>query len=478
MKNKYKYLFKNVGLLTISNFGGKILTFLLIPLYTKYLTTSEYGIYDLYTTTVSLLVPILSVCVLDAMLRFSLDKSNNKNDIFTIGFRNMIKSIAAFSILILINFIFNIFPTLNQYPIYLFLYFASERFYIFFSNVSKGLDKIKEYAICGFINCVATLLLNILFLIVFHWGIDGYFIANISAFFIAGIYLLFKVKIWKYLKFHLNNKNTKKEMVSYSKHLVFNGLSWWVNNSLDRYIIIWLLGTSENGIYSVAYKIPTIINVVQAIFNQAWTLSAVKEFDDKQDNFYSKTYSTYNLLLTFACSTLIIFDMLIAKLIYSNDFYTAWKYVPFLLISAIFAALNAFLDSIFAANMDSKVIAQTTIIGAAINAVLNLALIHFIGTMGAAVATMISYLAMWIMKHIKVTKIINLNVNIIKITISYILLIMQSILYITIGNTVIKHIAALAIFTILVIANFNEIKALLIDAKSILNNFKQKKLEG
>lgn len=75
MKSKYKYLFKNVGLLTLSNFGGKILTFLLIPLYTKYLTTSEYGIYDLYVTTVSLLVPILSVCVLDAVLRFSLDKT-------------------------------------------------------------------------------------------------------------------------------------------------------------------------------------------------------------------------------------------------------------------------------------------------------------------------------------------------------------------------------------------------------------------
>lgn len=478
MRNKYKYLFKNVGLLTISNFGGKILTFLLIPLYTKYLTTSEYGIYDFYTTTVSLLVPVLSVCVLDAMLRFSLDKNNDKNDIFTIGFRNMIKSIVAFSILISINYIFKIFSTLNQYPIYLLLYFASERFYIYFSNVSKGLDKIKEYAVCGFINCAATLLLNILFLTVFHWGIDGYFIANISAFFIAGIYLLFKVKIWKYLKLHLNNKSTKKKMVGYSKHLVFNGLSWWVNNSLDRYIIIWLLGTSENGIYSVAYKIPTIINVVQAIFNQAWTLSAVKEFDDRQDNFYSKTYSSYNLLLTFACSALIIFDMLIAKLIYSNDFYTAWKYVPFLLISAIFAALNAFLDSIFAANMDSKIIAQTTIIGAVINAILNLVLIHFMGTMGAAVATMISYLAMWIMKHIKVTKIINLNIAITKMCISFALLILQSILYITIGNILIKHIAACAIFAILAVIYFKEIKVLLIDAKGVLNNIKRKKLEG
>lgn len=477
MKSKYKYLFKNVGLLTISNFGGKILTFLLIPLYTKYLTTSEYGIYDLYTTTVSLLVPVLSVCILDAMLRFSLDENNNKSDIFTIGFRNMIKSVAAFSVLILVNYIFNIFPTLNQYPIYLFLYFASERFYIYFSNVSKGLDKVKEFAVCGFINCAATLFLNILFLTVFHWGIDGYFIANILAFFIAGVYLLFKVKIWKYLKLHLNRQNTKNEMIHYSKHLVFNGLSWWVNNSLDRYIIIWLLGTSENGIYSVAYKIPTVINVVQAIFNQAWTLSAVKEFDDKQDNFYSKTYSTYNLLLVFACSVLIIFDQLIAKLIYSNDFYSAWKYVPFLLISAIFAALNAFLDSIFAASMDSKIIAQTTVIGAVINAVLNLILIHFTGTMGAAIATMISYLTMWAMKHIKVTKIIKLNFSIIKVSVSFALLITQSILYVVINGAVLKHIVSLAILLILAIVNFKDIKSLLLNAKVTLNNIKQKKIE-
>lgn len=40
---KYKYLFKNVGLLTISNFGSKILSFLLVPLYTSLLTTGEYG---------------------------------------------------------------------------------------------------------------------------------------------------------------------------------------------------------------------------------------------------------------------------------------------------------------------------------------------------------------------------------------------------------------------------------------------------
>ena len=446
MDKKYKYLFKNIGLLTISNFGGRLLTFLLIPLYTKYLTTSEYGIYDLYTATVELLIPILPVCIFDAVQRFSLNKDSNKSDIFTVGFRNMLKSILIFSLLILINYTFKIFAELNKYPLYLLLFFISDNFYTYFSNVSKGLDNIKDYAVCGFINSATTLLLNILFLTVFHMGIDGYFLANILSYFIAGFYLMIKVKIWNYLKLHLSNKNQKSEMINYSKHLVLSSISWWINNSIDRYFIIWLLGTAENGIYSVAYKIPTIINVVQSIFNKAWTLSAVKEFDNRKDDFYSNTYKNYMLLLIFSCSGLIIFDQLIAKIIYSSDFYIAWKYVPFLLISAVFSALNSFIESIFAASMDSKIIAQTTILGAVINIILNLILIHSIGTMGAAISTMISYFAMWIFKLIKAKKIVNISVNPIKASASVIILLIQSILIIYTTNNLIKYSFVIILF--------------------------------
>ena len=384
----------------------------------------------------------------------------------------MLKSIFIFSLLILINYIFKIFAELNKYPLYLLLYFVSERFYTYFSNVSKGLDKVKEYAICGFINSATTLIFNILFLTVFHWGIDGYFLANILSYFIAGFYLMIKVKIWNYLKLHLSNKKQKAEMMNYSKHLVFNSISWWINNSIDRYFIIWLLGTAENGIYSVAYKIPTIINVVQSIFNQAWTLSAIKEFDDKKDNFYSNTYKTYMLLLTFSCSSLIILDQLIAKIIYSNDFYIAWKYVPFLLISAVFAALNAFIDSIFAANMDSKIIAQTTIIGAVINIVLNLLLIHFMGTMGAAISTMISYFVMWIFKFIKVKKIVKITINPLKMSVSYIILLAQSILIVYTNNYTIKYSLVTILFFAMVLINIKDLKALIYKG---LNYIKQKK---
>ena len=474
MDKKYKYLFKNIGLLTISNFGGRLLTFLLIPLYTKYLTTSEYGIYDLYTATVELLIPILPVCIVDAVQRFSLNKDSNKSDIFTVGFRNMLKSILIFSLLILINYTFKIFAELNKYPLYLLLFFISDNFYTYFSNVSKGLDNIKDYAVCGFINSATTLLLNILFLTVFHMGIDGYFLANILSYFIAGFYLMIKIKIWNYLKLHLSNKNQKSEMINYSKHLVLSSISWWINNSIDRYFIIWLLGTAENGIYSVAYKIPTIINVVQSIFNQAWTLSAVKEFDNRKDDFYSNTYKNYMLLLIFSCSSLIIFDQLIAKIIYSSDFYIAWKYVPFLLISAVFSALNSFIESIFAASMDSKIIAQTTILGAVINIILNLILIHSIGTMGAAISTMISYFAMWIFKLIKAKKIVNISVNPIKASASVIILLIQSILIIYTTNNLIKYSFVIILFFVIALINIKDLKVLIYKGINLVKAIKQK----
>lgn len=71
--NDYKYLIKNIGILTISNFATKFLSFFLLPLYTGVLSTEEYGTFDLYSTTISLLYPILSICVSDSVIRFLLE---------------------------------------------------------------------------------------------------------------------------------------------------------------------------------------------------------------------------------------------------------------------------------------------------------------------------------------------------------------------------------------------------------------------
>ena len=85
--NRSKYLVRNMGILTISNFSSKILVFLLVPLYTSILTTAEYGSYDLAVSTVTLFYPMLTLNIVDAVMRFSMDKQVDNKKIVSIGFR-------------------------------------------------------------------------------------------------------------------------------------------------------------------------------------------------------------------------------------------------------------------------------------------------------------------------------------------------------------------------------------------------------
>lgn len=103
---KYKYLLKNIGLLTLSSFATKFLSFFLVPLYTNILSTTEYGTYDLFNTTIGVLLPLLTLNIHEAVLRFLLDKNNNRQAVVTVGARYFIKSNCMVVIGLFINYIF------------------------------------------------------------------------------------------------------------------------------------------------------------------------------------------------------------------------------------------------------------------------------------------------------------------------------------------------------------------------------------
>lgn len=458
MNRKYKYLIKNIGTLTIANFGTKILSFFLIPLYTNILTTGEYGTYDLYSTTISLLIPILTFSVIDATLRYSLESDENKSEVFTIALKRIILSTLIVIAIILINNLFNFFEIFKLYSTYFIMLYFSEILYSLLSNFSRGLEKIKEVAIAGIINSIVILTGNILLLVVFKQGLKGYFVANILGYIIPIIYFSFILKIWNYINLNKVNKKLKNEMFTYSKPLIFNTIGWWITNVSDRYVVTIICGISANGVYSVSYKIPSILNVFQTIFNQAWTLSAVKEYDKNSKEFYSKVYKIYNLGMVLVCSLLIIGDQLLAKLLYSNNFYEAWKYAPFLMISVVFGALSGLLEGVFVATKDTKAIAKTTIIGAIVNTILNIILVKCIGTLGAAIATLISYLVVWILRIIDTNKVMKMDIDYRKNVFSYILLTLQSITLLINLKIIPKYTIELAIFNIICITYFKDIK--------------------
>ena len=228
----------------------------------------------------------------------------------------------------------------------------------------KALDKVGILVVSGIASTLTSCLLNILLLIVFDIGINGYLIANISGMGIAVILMFFCGGIYKDYKLSMDRK-LAKEMILYCFPLAFNGVAWWINNASDKYILTFFCGVTANGIFSVAYKIPTILSTLQGIFYNAWSVSAITEFDKKDsDGFIGNIYVLYSCISVTGCSVIMICNVFIARILYAKDFFAAWEYVPFLLLGAVFHGLTLFEGCLYSAAKKTKEVFYTTLAGA------------------------------------------------------------------------------------------------------------------
>ena len=426
---RVKYLAKNIGLLTIGQFGTRILSFFLVPLYTNILTTSEYGSYDLFNVTIGLLVPILTLNICEGVLRFALDSERNINDLFSVGCKYLFIANVVIIFFLLLNRIFSVVVIINDYSAAFFGLFFVHSISGVMTSYVRGIDKIADLSISGVICSASIIGLNILFLCVLRLGLTGYFYANIIGPLFQIGFLAIRTKCWKNIKFKIYDLHVEKEMLGYCIPLIANSVAWWVNSVSDRYVIVFFCGMAANGIYAVASKIPSVLDTFQGIFNQAWTLSAVKEFDseDKQ-GFFSHLYNSYNCLLVLCGSILIVLDRALARILFAKEFYEAWKYAPFLLMAVLFGALSGYIGGFLAAVKNSKLYAKSTVAGALLNLVLNIIFVPLIGVLGAALATVVSYWLVYLLRVYSVRKYINLRLQLKRDCIAYILLVVQGVL--------------------------------------------------
>lgn len=411
MKGKYAYLIKNVGLFALNGFIPKILSFILIPIYTGVLSPQDYGTSDLILTTVQLLVPIFTLDIQDAVIRFAMDKQCNPRDVFSVALRiNIIGSLLVTAGCTVASFLH--IPGLDDlYLIFLVIMYVTTALQNTLSLFCRGIDKVHVVVVSSVIHSAVTLGANILFLVVFRWGLVGYLVANSIGSVLALVYIAFAAKLHRYVTWHIP-KALSREMIAFSFPLIFSVVAWWVNTASSRYILSWLSTVAISGVYAIAYKIPNLLSTFQNIFAQAWSISAIKEFDkDDTDGFIGNMYTMMNFGMVAVCSCIMIVNIPVAKILYSGEFFVAWQYVPPLLISVVFNAMALFIGSIFTAVKDTKTLSYSTILGAVVNTAFNFAFIPLFGAYGAAIATLIGYAATLVMRHIILRKHIRIRIR-------------------------------------------------------------------
>ena len=467
MKKENKKLLKNVGALTIGNFASRFLGLLLIPFYTAVLSTTDYGISDLIVTTTSLLFPFTSVAISEALMRFALDKDTDKRSIYTAGI-----SIITIGYIVLLS----AFPIMQKTPlepylIYFYLYYAFYCLHTITSYFVKGLEKIFVFSISGIINTAIVIVCNLSFLLGFKMGVVGYLLSSIIGHAVTFVFLFFKAELYKYLTLpHKIDRKLLKEMLKYSVVIIPNSLSWWIANSSDKYILNYFSSTSAVGIYSVAYKIPTIMVTITGLFISAWHLSAIDDFgSEKSKKFFSETYNKYFSLSVLMAAFLIVTSKLAAYFLYSNDFFVAYKYTPLLIIACTFDGLASFMGSVYIAAKKSKMLAISTVLGALSNIILNFILIPLYEIFGAAIATAISYLIIFIIRIINTRKILSFNIKYVRDLILLLLLTASCVM--TILDTYLTIALSILLFAVCLVIIVMEFKDLI---KQLLTVRRQK----
>ena len=394
-ENRTKNLIKGTLIYAIGNFGSKILVFLIVPLYTFYISTEDMGNYDLLMTTINLLTPIVTMQISDAAFRWMVRRDEG-NEIYIRSTLQVlfINSIIAALTITIINILFPF-----NYAWYFIAVLISSRALATVQILLRGLKNQKLFALSGLVYTVIFLTCNVVQICVLHKGVECLFQGAI----IANILTLLLVFIMeKRLRISYLIKPdflVIKKLLRFSIPLVPNQLNWWVINSSDRYIIRFFLTASANGIYSIAYKFPTMLQVILSLFTTSWQDLAVSDKKKNSGLFYTIVFKQLYMLSFSLLWMLMPATKIFIRLCMSESYQSAANYISFLYLGTVFQSFASFYGVGYLRDKKTHQATMTSIYGALVNAVVNIMLIKYIGLQAASISTFVGFLIMWLIRE-------------------------------------------------------------------------------
>lgn len=380
-----------------SDILSRAIGFLLIPLYTHYLTPSNYGTLELLDLTSYIIGLFLAMGIAQAVVRFYYDYSDKerRDQVISVALITLwVISVAVLAILISFS------PMISQVVMKSRGYY--NMFNIIFISTVIGLSneipltvlRIEEksliYLSFTLTKLVLTLSLNILFIVKFNMGIIGILYSGLIATLIMGavitIYILRRIKISYSIPI-------LRSMLGYSIPLMWSWFGMFVINFGDRFFLQRMMTTADVGIYSLAYKFGMLPNVlVLSPFLMIW---GPKRFDLlKEPNareIYSKVFTYFLLIQFFVGLGIVIAIKEIIQIVATPDYYDSFKYVSLILLAYIANGIYLYVQFGVHIEKKTKYLAYATIFGAILNIAGNLILIPLIGIWGAAISTFISF---------------------------------------------------------------------------------------
>lgn len=389
MAERVRELIKNTGIFAIGSLSTKVMSLLMVPLYTTVLSTADYGTVDVIGTFTGLLAPVITLSVYDAVFRWALDDQADASRAFSNALVIWLTSTLFFSAVCLFL------HTLNMPHIgYFWVMVVTGSLGAICSNLVRGIGYVKLFTIAGILSSVSFMSLNLVFLLQLHLGLTGYLLASAISALVSLVIVTTGAKIWRYWDAGLVHPKHMRQLLIYTMPLIPNALSWWGVASANRLVLLSFAGVAANGLYAVANKLPSLINLIYGAFLQSWQMSAVKTFDDQDSGaYYTRTFDVVMRLQLVAVMALMALTQPVLANWVAPDYFTSWQAVPGLLLTVVYTNMSAMVGATYLAAKRTKGLFLTTMYGAVISIGLSLVTVPHLGIIGASLASCLGFAA-------------------------------------------------------------------------------------
>ncbi|ALM20094.1 hypothetical protein AAT17_01905 [Nonlabens sp. MIC269] len=385
----------------ITNLFYSGLPLILLPFLVDNLNSSEYGKIDLFRSFSMVAIPLLGLSTIQSIARFyyDLDKRRFKSFVISIQVFITCTSLASIIVILLISsFISSFYLNMLILVIVNFLFSQyRESLLVIFRLKNKPF----HYLAVRLLNILIELIVLYLlykFLNLLDWRMRVYpivFSSIICSFLV--IYIFYKLKY----RFIYDSTLIKSALI-YSLPLVLHMLSGYILNIGDRFFISYYLDDSELGNYAVAYQIGMTISFFYTSFNLAWVTTYFKWMKEGKLLLINKVRIAIYVAIPFIAICLGVGWLVVKDYILDNKSYEiANELIFIILLSNVFLSLYKFESNYFLFIKRTKLLSLYTLISAVITVLLNIFLVPLIGILGAGIATLVSFILIFILVKLK-----------------------------------------------------------------------------
>ncbi|RKJ76517.1 hypothetical protein D7X33_14460 [Butyricicoccus sp. 1XD8-22] len=430
--NRYQKLLGNTMIFAIGTFSSKLLVFVMNHFYTAALTKPEYAVANIIILVSNIIIPVASLGISNAVIRYGVDKSNDQSEVFSISILTVLGGV-----LLLLPFYPLIGPMLQHflpdseilpsYVVMIYLYVLVSSIQSVCSQFVRALGHVRLYALGGVFRTVMTVVFNILFLSVWQIGIPGFVLSVVCSDGLAVVALSIIERLPQYFRPTAYRPALAKNMYRYAAPLIMTTICVWIFSSSDQFFISWLTGEETAAVFMASYKIPTILTVVSGIFIEAWQLSTfTNNTYEEQVEFFSKVGNAYQAIIFMMASGIVLFSQIGMSIIAVPSYFEGWRYIPLLIFATAFCCLSNFTNSVYAL-YKKTIFSFTSAVGGAIaNLILNYILIKRFGGNGAALSTLLCYIGMFLARAIHSQRYLEIKWKIGRFSVTFLLLCLQS----------------------------------------------------